>query len=299
MSDNDTTDRRNAAIEAGRLFSGVAEAECCHACGELLHPYPEPEYWMQYPLPTCCVLDGLKFCDDYRKTVCIDAHLVEQPTPAALAPKPKKRAKKSAAVEDRLRERDEAVADLAVDLPEDRAGLLAIAVEAVAACHAAVLASDGAAAEAASNRYDATIWKLNGGTYQGCKDGGNPEAVGMLIKRHCRATLPGAVPMWGQTGEFLVVVDGVRCLVEFGDGIGSLIDCHFAFHAVDLDGPFISETGYRSHFDGAQGGQTVEEAAAVIFAAFLKRHRRYLTAEAQNRLAKQPVRPWLAGLPKP
>jgi hypothetical protein len=82
MSDSDTTDRRNAAIEAGRLFSGdVAEAERCHACGELLHPEPEPEYWMQYPLPTCCVLDGLKFCDDYRKPACIDAHLVEHPTP--------------------------------------------------------------------------------------------------------------------------------------------------------------------------------------------------------------------------
>ena len=117
--------------------------------------------------------------------------------------KTKKRAKKAGGVEERLRERDEAAADLAAELPEERAGLLAVAAEAVAACHAAVLASDGAAAEAAANRYDASIWKLNGGTYQGCKDGANPEAAGTLIELHCSAA-PSVVPMWGQSGEFLM-----------------------------------------------------------------------------------------------
>ncbi|OZA12135.1 MAG: hypothetical protein B7X94_04285, partial [Hydrogenophilales bacterium 17-62-8] len=80
--------------------------------------------------------------------------LMAPAAPAAV--KTKKRAKKAGGVEERLRERDEAAADLAAELPEERAGLLAVAAEAVAACHAAVLASDGAAAEAAANRYDAS-----------------------------------------------------------------------------------------------------------------------------------------------
>ena len=301
MDHEDRTDRRNAAIEAGRLLADgdVGAAERCHACGELLHPYPEPEYWMQYPLPGCCVVDGLRFCDDDRKPECIDSHLVKHPTPAApAAVKTKKRAKKAGGVEERLRERDEAAADLAAELPEERAGLLAVAAEAVAACHAAVLASDGAAAEAAANRYDASIWKLNGGTYHGCKDGANPEAAGTLIELHCSAA-PSVVPMWGQSGEFLMESGGVRCLVEVGDGFGSLLDRHFAFHVVDLDRPFISETGYRSHFETAQGGMTVDQVAAAVFAGYLKAHRRYLTAEAQNRHAAKPVRPWLAGMAQP
>lgn len=103
MDHEDRTDRRNAAIEAGRLLADgdVGAAERCHACGELLHPYPEPEYWMQYPLPGCCVVDGLRFCDDDRKPECIDSHLVKHPTPAApAAVKTKKRAKKAGGVEE-------------------------------------------------------------------------------------------------------------------------------------------------------------------------------------------------------
>ena len=196
----------------------------------------------------------------------------------------------------RIERRD--ATDLAGELPEDRPGLLAAAALAVAACHAAVLAGDGAAAEAAAARYDSSIWKLNGGTYQNCKDRSNPEAAGTLIEQHCKAA-PGAVPMWGQLGEFLVESDGVRCLVECGDGFGSLLNRHFAFHVIDLDGPFISETGYRSHFETAQGGMTVDQAAAAVFAGYLKAHRRYLSTEVQNKHAEQPVRAWLMDLKEP
>lgn len=211
MDHEDRTDRRNAAIEAGRLLADgdVGAAERCHPCGELLHPYPEPEYWMQYPLPGCGVVDGLRFCDDDRKPECIDSHLVKHPKPAApAAVKTKNCAKKAGGVEERLRERDEAAADLAAELPEERAG--------------------------------------------------------------------------------------VRCLVEVGDGFGSLLDLHFAFHVVDLDGPFISETDYRSHFETAQGGMTVDQVAAAVFAGYLKAHRRYLTAEAAQQACRQAGAP-LAG----
>ena len=75
---SERTNRRNGAVMAGRLFSGSVEnpeVERCHHCGELLHPYPEPEHWMQYPLPVCCVVDGLKFCDSFGKPGCVDAYL--------------------------------------------------------------------------------------------------------------------------------------------------------------------------------------------------------------------------------
>ncbi len=80
--------------------------------------------------------------------------------------------------------------------------------------HAAVLAGDDAAASTAAERYEATVWKLNGGGFFGCM--GAEDAAGKIIERHCRA-VPGAVPMWGQRGEFVIQVEGIRALVEFGD----------------------------------------------------------------------------------
>ncbi len=57
-----------------RVFVGSVEdrkTERCTVCGELLHPFPKPEYWMQYPLPECMIVDGVKVCDSYRKPECL------------------------------------------------------------------------------------------------------------------------------------------------------------------------------------------------------------------------------------
>ncbi len=113
---------------------------------------------------------------------------------------------------------------------------------------------DGAAAEVAGDRYEAIIWKLNGGTNFGCM--ADDEAAGRVIERHC-AAVPGDVPLWGQRGQFLAVAGDVRALVEYEAGYGGPLNAHFQFHAVDLDRPFISATGYRSHFDTARGCMTV------------------------------------------
>ncbi|HIF4305210.1 TPA: protein klcB [Salmonella enterica subsp. enterica serovar Infantis] len=298
MQDTDSTKSRNDAIIAGRLFSGSVEDsknERCHQCGELLHPYPEPEYWMQYPLPTCCIVDGLKVCDDGRKPECLASYLASNPTPAEAVGSAKRprRAKKAKMQEPG---RDERAAAMAASLPDGRDALLDVAAAAVAGLHEAVLNGADLVVGVADDRYNAAIWKLNGGTFFGCQ--GDAEAAGRVIERHCRA-MPGDVPMWGQVGEFLVDVGGVRAVVEVSDGFGSLINRHFSFHAVDLDGPFVSETGYRSHFDRARARMTVDQVAAAIFAELLRTHRRYLKPAAQDRLAAQPLRPWLAGLEPP
>ena len=66
-----------------RVFETYVEDrqhERCAVCGELLHPYPNPEYWMQYPLPECMLVDGLKICYRYRKPECLDSYLARHPT---------------------------------------------------------------------------------------------------------------------------------------------------------------------------------------------------------------------------
>ena len=130
--------------------------------------------------------------------------------------------------------------------------------------------------ERATSRYEAVTWKLNGGTFFGCQ--GGPEAAGCVIDRHCSAA-PGDVPCWGQAGQFLVEVEGLRALVDFGGGVG-VMGSHFEFNAVDLDKPFISETGYRSHFDTAQGCMTVDEVARGILAAQRAEKKRPVMVEA-------------------
>lgn len=188
--------------------------------------------------------------------------------------------------------------ELLTDLPADRDGLLAAALAAVMEINAAVMCGDGAAAELAGDRYEAAIWKLNGGTNFGCM--ANDEAAGRVIERHC-AAVPGEMPLWGQRGQFLVMAGDVRALVEYKPGCGGPLNAHFQFHAVDLDRPFISETGYRSHFDTARGCMTVNEVAHGILAAMLAEKKRPVMIEAacRARLADDPLPAWLAGLGPP
>ncbi len=178
-------------------------------------------------------------------------------------------------------------AELLAELPADRDGLLAAAVAAVVEIDAAVMRGDGAAAELAGDRYEAIIWKLNGGTNFGCM--ADDEAAGRVIERHC-AAVPGDVPLWGQRGQFLAVAGDVRALVEYEAGYGGPLNAHFQFHAVDLDRPFISATGYRSHFDTARGCMTVDEVARGILTAMLAEKKRPVLIEAnyRDRLADAP-----------
>ncbi|EIF32274.1 hypothetical protein BCh11DRAFT_07863 [Burkholderia sp. Ch1-1] len=203
--------------------------------------------------------------------------------------------RRSAAPANAAEDRDMKAAELAATLPDDRAGLLAVALAAVSAMHAAVLDADDKAAGTAADRYEAVVWKLNGGTFAGSRDVANPDAAGHLVEQHCSAA-PGTVPMWGQRGEFLITVSGVRAVVELGEGFGRF-RIGFAFHVVDADKPFISETGYKSHFETYKGGRTVEQAAIAVFSACLAEGRCMLDAEYRERFAVKPCRPWLAPAP--
>ncbi len=197
---------------------------------------------------------------------------------------------------DPLWERDQAAAALAATMPADHAGLLAVAKECVELYNTAVLDRADFAALVISERYEAAVWKLNGGTHFG--SGAGEASAGAIVKRHCQAE-PGAVPMWGQQGEFIICVKEIRCWVKYGGGLGSVLNCPLEFHAIDLDGPFISETGYRSHFCGPMRGLAVDAAAAAIFAGFLAKERRYLVAEYQERRATDELPAWIQALPVP
>lgn len=193
-------------------------------------------------------------------------------------------------------DREQIAAELAASMPADEAGLLAEAMAAVIALDAAVLADDEAAATAAGDRYEAAVWKLNGGTFFGCR--ADQDSAGRVIDRQCRA-VPGVVPMWGQAGEFAIEVDGIRALVKVSDGFG-VGRAQYSFYALDLDRPFISETGYRSHFDTLVAKRTVAEAATAIFAGYLAtERRRKLDPECRDRLADDPLPSWCSSLVPP
>lgn len=225
----------------------------------------------------------------------------QEPTDAGAKPKTStKPASKTKTDADRAAERgaerDAAAAAVAASMPADRDGLLAVARECVELYNNAVLDRADFAALVISERYEAAIWKLNGGTFFGSCAG--DDSAGMIVKRYC-AAVPGVVPLWGQQGEFLINVKDIRCWVKYGGGLGSVLNSHFEFNAVDLDAPFISETGYRSHFCGVVRGQAVDAAAALIFADFLGKHRRYLEAEYQDRRAEDQLPDWILALVSP
>lgn len=196
----------------------------------------------------------------------------------------------------RVSKREVDAAALAATLPADRDRLLEVARECTALYNDAVLAKADFAALIITERYDAVVWKLNGGTFYGCCAG--DESAGSVTARYCEAT-PGTVPIWGQRGEFLITVIDVRCWVKYGGGLGSALRSHFEFNVIDLDGPFISETGYRSHFCSPVGGSTVEDAASQIFADMFIQHRRYLAPEYQTRLANDELPGWVKTLAIP
>lgn len=210
-----------------------------------------------------------------------------------------KRSRSKLSVDDYLKARDEAAAALAAELPSEIDGLMAAAKQAVFDCDTAVLSGEMLKASLASKLYDAVIWKLNGGTFLGSHDCSNLAAsAGGLVERHCRARA-GVVPRWGELGEFLITVQGVRCLVVVKYGWGDLTKSCIEFHAVDLDRPFVSETGYLADFIEAAPGHTVDNVAAEAFAAFLSGRRRYLSSEIQEQLARDPLPSWMEKLSEP
>lgn len=127
----------------------------------------------------------------------------------------------------------------------------------------AVIEGDSEQIAACRKAYGALIYRLNGGTeFASYADEDSP---GCLMAQHT-ASPDGQAPLWGQSGRFLIDVEGINAIVTH-EGFRWAGMAHLQFYAVELAVPFISKTGYRSYFVEGSGveGLTVEEAAAAIF----------------------------------
>ncbi|MFG0501083.1 hypothetical protein ACF8GD_00250 [Pseudomonas putida] len=91
-------------------------------------------------------------------------------------------------------------------------------------------------------RYDAVVYRLHGDSFRGC---GVDDGSRVRLERQL-AAVPGMVPGWGQGGEWLVEVHGMRIRAKVDHGPRGTIPLEL--RAVDLGLPFLSPTGYRSHF---------------------------------------------------
>lgn len=91
-------------------------------------------------------------------------------------------------------------------------------------------------------RYDAVAYRLHGDSFMGC---GIDDGSRVRLERKL-AAVPGTVPGWGQGGEWLVEVNGMRIRAKVGHDPKNTIALEL--RAVDLDLPFLSPTGFRSHW---------------------------------------------------
>lgn len=116
----------------------------------------------------------------------------------------------------------------------------------IARHHAAMLAGDGKAAIALREEAGHLALRLNHGE-PGILAG--PDAPGCKLA-DLTAAEPGTIPAWGQQGEFILDIAGMRVLIKlsglFGIGARFMPYLSFSVHALDWDQPFLSETGYRS-----------------------------------------------------
>jgi hypothetical protein len=159
--------------------------------------------------------------------------------------------------------------------------------------HAAMLAADAPLVTHLREEADRLAFKLNG-----FRPGilANDDSPGHVLDRETRAP-DGRVPRWGQSGRFDISVGSMRVHIEMAGifGVASFYGawCGFAAHAIDLDKPFLSETGYRS-FLGIGGdlrpGFTPDTYAKEIIASYMESNPLCPAAPASAR-AGRPVPP--------
>lgn len=183
------------------------------------------------------------------------------------------------------------VAELANVLPEQ---FPAIAQQCAEKYHDAVLAGHVEVLDQMESAYGALVYKLNGNTMFGCK--AEADSAANVLERAVAAK-PGQVPRWGQSGEFLLEVEGVRVWVVLTSNmLGNHRACDL--HAVDLDKPFISETGYRSAGLTVTSsiGDTVDQAARRMVLDVIQSEGKLkpIKADAWVRSSPKKIPGWLA-----
>jgi hypothetical protein len=161
--------------------------------------------------------------------------------------------------------------------------------------HAAMVAGNEKIALAIRKDAHELAAEMNGGTTLGIMGG---EGSPCDVLERATAAPAGTVPLWGQTGDYIIDVDGMRVRIEqdgmFGIGCSSLFWTPFAVHAVDYDKPFVSNTGYRS-FCGLlgepQAGFTPDTFARELLRAHIKKEMKgkleRIDAKYQERLRER------------
>jgi len=139
--------------------------------------------------------------------------------------------------------------------------------------HAAMLAGNVAETMRLREEAQKLALKLNGGE-PGILAG--PDAPGCALESETAAP-SGEVPLWGQAGSFITVHASMQVRIEIDGvfGIGARIGYWpgFAAHAVELEQPFLSETGYRSFlgiYADPEAGVTPDEFARRVVAAYVR-----------------------------
>jgi hypothetical protein len=167
-------------------------------------------------------------------------------------------------------------------LPADLHDALPFYRAVIARHHAAMLAGNTDDVMTLRKEAHALAIKLNGGNAGIFADDNSP---GNVLDRETRAA-DGTVPLWGQSGMF-EITHGTMCVRIDMEGMFGISACNmpwlgFSAHAVRLDQPFLSETGFRS-FVGLSGaleaGLTPDAFVAEIIAAYVK-------GELKGRLVK-------------
>lgn len=187
-----------------------------------------------------------------------------------------------------LEERPEFIAAVAA-LPANPAELERTAAGVRQLYHAAMLAGDVQALDDADVVYRACVIKLNGGTHFGSAD------IQKALEAKF-AAVAGQVPEWGQAGEFLLEVEGMRLAVKMcPDTLSN--HCGAELHAVDFDRPFLSRTGYRHQpMRPAQHlGRTVDQAVRAEVLELLAGEGKASAIDQEHGTPKdRKVWPWLA-----
>lgn len=184
--------------------------------------------------------------------------------------------------------RESTAALVAKALPEGEAARIDVARAAIEAAHQAILDEDEAAFEAAVQQYDGVVYALNGFTFFASEtdDGGATRL------RTALAAAPGAVPLWGQAGEFLIDHAGVRAIVQMNGGFGMWGYC--SLRAASAGGLFVSDTGFLS----LMGKKpvltcTVDEAARLWLEAEIENRGRVALGAQYRDRDYQALYPWL------
>lgn len=155
--------------------------------------------------------------------------------------------------------------------------------------HAAMLAGDVQALDDADLVYRACVVKLNGGTHFGSAE------IQKALEAKFTA-VAGQVPEWGQAGEFLLDVEGMRLVVKMcHDSLSN--HCGAELRAVDFDKPFISRTGYRHQYmrPAQHLGRTVDQAVRAEVLELLAGEGKAVAIDQEHSAPKdRKVWPWLA-----